>query len=70
MIMIWKVASATLSHFQIHARMIVVVSATRVNPRFMQFIAIVHYEVHKALRSVIEARNPLQLRELVVVEDS
>ena len=28
-----------------------------------------HHVVHKALRSVIEARNPLQLRELVVVED-
>ena len=50
-------------------KMVRVVSAARVNPRFMQFIAVVHYEVRKALRSVIEARNPLQLRELVVVEN-
>ena len=34
-------------------KMVRVVPAARVNPRFMQFIAAVHYEVRKALRSVI-----------------
>ena len=48
-------------------KMVRVVSAARVNPRFMQFIAVVHYKVRKALRSVIQARDPLQRRELVVV---
>ena len=50
-------------------KMVRVVPAARVNPRFMQFIAVVHYEVREALRSVIEARDPLQLRELVVIEN-
>ena len=43
--------------------------AARVNPRLMQFIAVVHCVVRKALRSVIEARDPLQIRELVVIEN-
>ena len=50
-------------------KMVCVVSAARVNPRFMQFIAVVHYKVRKALRSVIEARDPLQIRELAVIEN-
>ena len=69
MIMIWKVASASVPHFQTHARWYCAVSTARVNPRFMQFIASVHCLVLKALRSVIEERDLLQIRELVVIEN-